>query len=152
MTNKEGLEKIIADYKFKEKVESGYVYHTEIPFMEAITNIMEDLEILKQYKNIEKELGVDLLTLFKALKDGIWIREGFYGTCILEGGPIFIKPHCLHLGIYDYYGEKTKEGDYGEHEAALCFYDMIYEDVNNIAKVKDYGKTWSLDKQTLEKQ
>lgn len=46
MTNEEALEKIIFDYKFKEKVESGYVYHTEIPFMEAIANIMEDLEIL----------------------------------------------------------------------------------------------------------
>lgn len=153
MNSKEAIEKIIADYKFKEKVESGYIYHTEIPFMEAITNIMEDLEILKQYKNIEKELGIDLLTLFKALKDGIWIRKCyFYGTCDLEGKPIFIKPHCLHLGIYDYYTEKTKEGKYSEHEEALCFYDMVYEDVNNIAKVKDYGKTWSLDKKDLIKE
>ena len=60
MTSKEAIEKIIADYKFKEKIESGYVYHTEVPFMEAITNIMENLEILEILKHnlhIEKGIG-----------------------------------------------------------------------------------------------
>lgn len=50
MTNKEAIEKIIFDYKFKEKVESGYVYHTEIPFMKAIANIKKDLEVLEIIK------------------------------------------------------------------------------------------------------
>lgn len=54
MTGKEALKKIIYDYDFKRKIETGYVYHTEIPFMEAISNIMKDLEILeilKKYYN-----------------------------------------------------------------------------------------------------
>lgn len=52
---------------------------------------------LKELKKIEEELGVDLITLFKALRDGIWVLvsddEG--GTWIE-----FIEPHRLSFSFY----------------------------------------------------
>lgn len=112
-----------------------------------------DIPILKklgQLEDIEDELGIDLITLFKAIKEGIWIRKSYYcGTCDLEGKPIFIQPFFLHLGMYDYYTESLRENANSKCEKALCFYDMEYEDINDIAKVKDYGKTWALTKEEL---
>ena len=46
--------------------------------------IEKDLDQLEEYRKIEEELGVDLITLFKALKDGIYINEdgSVYKDCI----------------------------------------------------------------------
>lgn len=114
-------------------------------------NDYKDLKLGK-LENIEEEIGIDLITLFKALKNGCWIRKGFYGTCYLEGKAIFIPSEYLHLNLYDYYTEKKNEGSYGESESQkdLCLFDMCYEDINNIARVRDYGKTWALTKEELE--
>ena len=76
MSNKEALEKIIADYKFKEKIESGYVYHTEIPFMEAIVNIMKDLDKLDKITKI-------LTDLIQYDKDG-WLDDENIGHYLCE--------------------------------------------------------------------
>ena len=46
-----------------------------------------DLKLkLGQYEDLEEELGIDLLTLFKALKDGIWISldNVFFNTLIYK--------------------------------------------------------------------
>ena len=45
-------------------------------YLNIIEELEKDLEILEQYKNIEKELGIDLITLFKALKNGIYCKIG----------------------------------------------------------------------------
>ena len=114
-------------------------------------NEYKDLK-LGQLENIEEELGIELITLLKALKNGCWIRKGFYGTCYLEGKAIFIPSEYLHLNLYDYYTERKNEDSYEESESqeALCLFDMYYEDINNIARVRDYGKTWALTKEELE--
>lgn len=106
---------------------------------------------LGKLENIEEELGIDLITLFRALKNGCWIRKGFYGTCYLEGKAIFIPSEYLHLNLYDYYTERKNEDSYEESESqeALCLFDMYYEDINNIARVRDYGKTWALTEDEL---
>ena len=108
----------------------------------------------KSLKDIEEEIGIDIIILFKALKNGCWIRKGFYGTCYLEGKAIFIPSEYLHLNLYDYYKEKKNEDSYEESESqqALCLFDMYYEDVDNIARVRDYGKTWALTEEELENE
>lgn len=108
-------------------------------------------EKLCQLEDIEEEIGIDLITLFKALKNGCWIRKGSHGTCYLEGKAIFIPNVYLHLNLYDYYTERKNEDSYEESESqeALCLFDMYYEDINNIARVRDYGKTWALTKEEL---
>ena len=46
--------------------------------------VKKDLDLLEEYRKIEEELGIDLITLFKALKDGIYINEdgSVYKDCI----------------------------------------------------------------------
>lgn len=109
---------------------------------------------LGQLEDIEEELGIDLITLFKALKNGCWIRYGFYGTCYLDGKPTFIDSEHLHLSTESYYCERNSEEDYiSEHwnkEPCLCLFDMEYETRDKIARVQDYGKTWALTKEELK--
>ena len=86
---------------------------------------------LKQYKDIEDELGIDLLTLFKSLKDGIWTwndkdhKEHF-----------FEKP----LGLTKF----VMENKYEEKETKT--YRLVGVDYYEL---KDYGKTWALTKEEL---
>ena len=78
---------------------------------------------LKRYKAIEKELGIDLTTLLKALKNGIYVKK-------------------TNNHITDYAGELLSfQGD--------CF--VVGADYNtDVYYFKDYGKTWALTKEELE--
>ena len=44
-------------------------------FEKELDTIEKDLDILEEYRKIEKELGIDLLTLFKALRTGVYIKQ-----------------------------------------------------------------------------
>ena len=79
---------------------------------------------LSQLEDIEDEIGIDLATLIKALKNGIWYKEEY-----IE----FIAPHRLVFDI-DY----LYEVDTG-HSAKLI----------NHFHFKDYGKNWALTKEEL---
>ena len=76
---------------------------------------------LKLLEDIEEELGVDLLTLFKALKG------------------IYIKPNNIYVGSpYLCFAENENR----ELEFQFKIVDTWY-------KVKDYGKTWALTSEKL---
>ena len=76
---------------------------------------------------IEEELGIDLLTLIKALKNGIYVKYdsdfGFTG-----------KPHIVI--------KKDKATE-------ICFRDKKWWIQENEFMLKDYGKTWALTKEEL---
>lgn len=78
---------------------------------------------MRQYKTIEKELGIDLETLFKALKDGIYfkVKDKIYFT---NGLNLDFKEKALF-----------EFNEYGDYE--------IYE-------LDEYGKTWALTKKELK--
>ena len=78
---------------------------------------------LKQYKDIEEELGIDLITLFKALKNGIWI----YDT-----NGIKMSTDLFTNGLTFNYCEQP----------SIQYYDRLFY-------LKDYGKTWALTKEEL---
>lgn len=78
---------------------------------------------LLEYKDIEKDLGIDLITLFKALKNGIWVRRKY--TNEIE----FAR--FSHLGWED-----------------IIEPDIPYLDV---VEIKDFGKAWALTKEELER-
>lgn len=110
------------------------------------------LQQLIDYKKIEEEFGVDLVTLFKALKDGIWSKGGYFGYCCLDNEPQFINPDEIELGIY-WYEEKKHRSDSEFSlidKEALCLYTHGCEDIEYAVRVKDYGKTWALTKEELE--
>ena len=85
--------------------------------------IEKDLDQLEEYRKIEEELGVDLITLFKALKDGIYINEdcSVYKDCIksIEHWP-------------DGWGFISNDD----------YIDVLFE---------DYGISWALDKEEFYK-
>ena len=77
---------------------------------------------LSQLEDIEEELGIDLIILFKALTQGIYIKP----TNIYVGSPYL----CF------------AENENRELEFQFKVVDTWY-------KVKDYGKTWALTKEEL---
>ena len=92
---------------------------------------------LGRLEDIEEELGIDLITLFKALKDGINVyyeneeRYQFHNNLRLE------YHKTLGWGLVDIYG-------------SICRNDMPMKLDMEFYELKEYGKTWALDKQTLE--
>ena len=92
---------------------------------ENLRNELECLQTeLKRYRNLEQELGIDLLTLFKALTSGVWFKEWWES-------PIIKRTRGLKL---------SKCGEF-----------WLLENKIHCLDLNGYGKTWSLDKQTLEK-
>ena len=86
-------------------------------------------------EDIEEELGIDLITLFKALKDGIWTnQEQWYGD-EKQGKIRFFQVRLLL-----------------EENAIGCIYNSMWkgEEVIRTLYFKDYGKTWALTKEELE--
>jgi len=78
---------------------------------------------IKQYKDIEEELGIDLITLFKALTNGFYtIREdlGLITDARLVLNHTYPK------------------------------FEFIRDDSMYFYNLKDYGKTWALTKEELK--
>ena len=97
--------------------------------------IGKDLERLEKYKSIEEELGIDLITLFKALRNGIWTnQEQCYGN-EKQGKIRFFQVRLLL-----------------EENAVGCIHNSMWKgkEVIRTLYFKDYGKTWALTKEELE--
>lgn len=86
----------------------------------------KEMRKLGQLEDIEEELGIDLVMLFKALKDGIYINE--YNHGLMYG---LIVPHLVHeCGQYYF----KHYGDFGSEEFSF----------------DEYGETWALTKEELK--
>lgn len=77
---------------------------------------------LSPLEDIEEELGIDLITLFKALKNGVYCEHDK-------------KHHIVALDL----------GSSGNYRLSYQIIDDLFESVY----VKDYGKTWALTKEEL---
>ena len=77
---------------------------------------------LVKHEDIEEELGIEFVTLFKALKNGIYVNEDYcdYGTT-----DNFLTPDNLDC-------------------------DLNLKAFNTHLFFKDYGKTWALTKEELQ--
>ena len=84
--------------------------------------IEKDLDLFEEYRKIEEELGVDLITLFTALEKGVWYKD--------------YKDN-----------DKIKFKDYIE-ENIKCKELIVHAKYTIIGlKFRDYGETWALDKE-----
>lgn len=95
-------------------------YDTDNTYNMPANNFFKALNKLGQLEDIEEELGIDLVTLFKALKNGIYTKENLDNypyACLLRNDMVLV--------LFD---------DVYKHEYLL----------------KDYGKTWALTKEELE--
>ena len=79
-----------------------------------------EIQKLGKLEDIEDELGIDLVTLFKALRDGAWFKIGnrFYTD----------RPNLIR--------------DARQFTLQVPYHGFV--------NVKDYGKTWALTKEELE--
>ena len=86
---------------------------------------------LGQLEDIEDELGIDLITLFKALKNGIYFKHKIQRDDII----LHTKIDFFCLSIKALVNKYTDELD--DYHFTNYFF-------------KDYGKTWALTKEELE--
>ena len=87
---------------------------------------MTNEEIIKWYKETTEELEIDIATLFTALEKGVWYKDYKDNDKIKFTDDIEENMKCKELSVPAKY---TRIG----------------------LKFRDYGETWALDKQTLEK-
>ena len=128
-------------------------YRTDNGEYTGMTNSIEirtALEKLSKLEDIEEELGIDLITLFKALKqEEVYIREGF---CQEVWGQWEINKT---LPIYLYYvGDNEAYDDFINKEWVLTFteWEKGFDYHEMLVRLKDYGKTWALNKEELENE
>ena len=112
------LEKELKEYK-QEKCGIHYSIFDKCN-IQILKNCIEKQQ---QYKTIEEELGIDLLTLFKYLKS--------YDCCTKEKGD------CHVVGI-------------ASHGIILMPKAFPFGECEFIEDFKDYGKTWALTKEELK--
>ena len=90
---------------------------------------------LKILEDIEEELGIDLITLFKALIIGIWTHQE---QCYGDEKQSQIRFFQVRLLL--------------EENAVGCIHNSMWKgkEVIRTLYFKDYGKTWALTKEELE--
>lgn len=96
----------------------------------------EKIDKLNEYKAIEKELGIDLITLFKAIHNGVWVKnteQGIHYISLINWNCEVsrIKDRLTPLYSFSVWIGNSEDGD-----------DTIY-------LFQDYGKTWALTKEEL---
>lgn len=98
--------------------------------LEVLCKYAEDVKHwMSEIKRIEEELGIDLITLFKALKNGIYWKD--------DNGKIY------------YFDLKGSVLDFNEKMIVDNPIDDIYGET---FLLKDYGTTWALTKEGLENE
>ena len=132
MTSKEALGDI-RDYH-NETVIDNYCTYTENMFEKELDTIEKDLDILEEYRKIEKELGIDLKVYHKLM------------NMLYCGEPNILyvkdKDKIVQVGILeiDYCKKKIifyKDKSYNE--------DYVYAFIQ-------YGKTFALTREELENE
>ena len=93
---KQALNSIYHNTKSYNNGEDNYNYLT----------ISDALDKLSQLEDIEEELGIDLITLFKAMKNGFYDKHFHYGSAVINNGYI-----CYY---FDESGIRYKLKDYGK--------------------------------------
>lgn len=121
MTSKEALKDIFGILINFERLSN---IHDKQDIKKQKFDIVEkDLDQLEEYRKVEEEIGVDLITLVKMLKDGVYINDGGF---VDEIGDIY-KEQVMSIGHWPVWGFTV--GDNIEYA------------------FRDRGKTWALDKE-----
>ena len=121
MTSKEALKDV---FDILVNFECLSDIHDEQNIKKRKFDIVEkDLDLLEEYRKIEKEIGVDFITLIKMLKDGVYINDG---GIVDEIGHIY-KDQVKSIEHWPVWGFTV--GDNVEYA------------------FRDRGKTWALDKE-----
>ena len=120
MSSKEALKEMLVDLIFYK----SYFANCDSYDNEEQFNIIEkDLDQLEEYGKIEEEIGIDLITLSKILKQRF----------VYDNGLVKIELLGLHI--------KSDE---------LYLYGFVEDTMHAVyLRLKDYGKTWTATKEKL---
>ena len=122
MNSKEALEKMLVDLIFYESYFADGGYYDNKDHFDIVK---KDLDLLEEYKKIEEEIGIDFITLSKILKQRF----------VYDNDRVKIELLGLHI--------KSDE---------LCLYGFVEDTTQAVyLRLKDYGKTWVLDKEKFYK-
>lgn len=126
------IEEIANHKRVTEKISEG-VYDF-FPLTRCNNGFDIDNALLKlgKLEDIEDELGIDLLTLMKALMNGFYVVDGTFHTISFERDNIRIEEFDLDSGGQWY----------------ICFENSDY---GGDYPLSEYGKTWALTKEELQK-
>ena len=131
MTSKEALKDMLGILMNFERLSD---IHDEQDIKKQKFEIIEkDLDLLEEHRKIEDELGIDLITFHKALKNGVYYKV--INKDSLNCGKIFFDKHVLWGWNIDSYGN---------------YFAMMQSQMQTF-NLKDYGKTWALTREELEK-
>ena len=125
MTSKEALKDILGILINFERLSD--IHDNQDIKKQKFGIIEKDLDLLEEYRKIEKEISVDFITLVKMLKDDVYINDG---GIVDEIGKIY-KEQVKSIEHWPVWSFTT--GDGGEYT------------------FKDRGKTWALDKEEFYK-
>lgn len=122
MTSKEALKEMLVDLIFyKSYFANCDSYDNE----EQFNIVKKDLDLLEEYRKIEEEIGIDFITLSKILKQRF----------VYDNDQVKIELLGLHI--------KSDE---------LYLYGFVEDTMHAVyLRLKDYGKTWALDKEEFYK-
>lgn len=107
--------------RLTEKKENGFYELKKGQEIYGEENGIRLVQIVGEYEDIEEELGISLVTLFKAL-NRCYTEDSHKGTAMIIN--------------HEEIGIKYQINDYSWN--------------SKICKIKDYGKTWALTKEELE--
>ena len=132
--------------RLTKKTEDGYVMmHKSIGSQAVLDMHQERMEIqtmidkLGLLEDVEEELDIDLITLFKAFRYGIYVKMHKYNG--------YVSPQDLRgtLGWEYILDFANKEDHSHPYEVKL-----IFGKTGICLTSKSYGKTWALTKEELE--
>lgn len=113
--------------KYEPQENSMFPYQLQ---EDELRNQLTAIHKLGLLEDIEEELGIDLLTLFKALSGEYAVKEDD-GRIVVEWScPRFYAPACLGHGFNSWISIRGRDNE-----------KQLY--------LKDYGKTWALTKEEL---
>lgn len=132
--------------KKSTKFLSSYEWNRDLP---TKTFVQLGINKLGQLEDIEEELGIDLITLFKVLSKGsVYINRAF---CPEDETYLEVKGY-KRITLHKVPNEEDIN-DFIKGNWVLDF-SAIYGDyiVELVVNVKDYGRTWALTREEFEKQ
>lgn len=115
-------------YDIKERTTQKNEFHI-MP-----STMIEICQKLGQLEDIEKKIGIDLITLFKALNNG------------------YYTVHVFKYGTRNKFISKTKELKYCSLSTNDKGEFMLFYKYNDGVRLKDYGITWALTREELEEK
>ncbi len=92
------------------------------------------LETIKEYKTLEEELGIDLITLVNAMRNGVYVINIYNEITFEEPMICFNQEKGTDLYVLESITQSPPK--------ELCESFNYY--------LKDYGKTWALTKEELK--